>query len=78
MALLLKVNCGKQRGFDMTSLNEACAELCFANSSYSSHVLLKEQHNNTVHWGLSAKGNFTPCCSVLLNAKGVKNIVPRM
>jgi len=60
----------------MTSLNEARAELSFANSGYSSHVLLKEQHNNTVRWGLSAKGNFSPCCSVPLNAKGIKQIVP--
>lgn len=60
----------------MTSLNEARAELSFANSGYSSHVLLKEQRDNTVHWGLSATGNFTPCCSVPLNAKGVKKIVP--
>lgn len=60
----------------MTSLNEAHAELVFANSSYFSHVLLKEQHSNTVQWGLSAKGNFTPCCSVPLNTKGIKKIVP--
>lgn len=60
----------------MTSLNEARAELSFASSSYSSHVLLKEQHNNTVHWGLSAKGDFTPCCSVPLDVKGIKKFVP--
>lgn len=62
----------------MTSLDEARVELCSTNSNYSSDVLPKEQHNNTVHGGLSAKGSFTPCCSVPPNAKGIKKIVPSM
>lgn len=72
------VSCDKEGGFDVTSLDKTHVEVCCTNSSYSRHVLLKEQHNKTVHGGLSAKGSFTPCCSVPLNAKDVKKIVPSM
>lgn len=59
------MNCDKQGGVDATSSNEAQAKLSFANSSYPSHVLLKDQKNNTVHWDLPAKGPFTAHCSGL-------------
>lgn len=57
------MNCDKRGGFDVTFFNEAQAKLSFANSSYPCHVLLKDQQNKTVHWGLSAKGPFTLHCS---------------
>lgn len=58
MTLLLWQAGGRGGGIDAISFDEAQEKLSFA--SYPSHLLLKDQKNNTVHWGLSAKGTHDP------------------